>query len=156
METVSHVLTSPLDTQLVVEKTVVGAIPTLTTKTVLKERDVPISEITHGTVEMNSIPSSALPDGYVTQSRDNVSLESQVKAMLLTQHVPFSVELQHHHHHQRNTNATLPTIPATNVIRVIQHVLLIEMLLVETATMLKEHTNAIRPIQNGQHARSAQ
>jgi len=67
METVFHVSTLPLDMQLVVEKTVVGAIPTLTIKTVLKEKDVPILEITHGTAEMNSIPSSAQLDGYVTQ-----------------------------------------------------------------------------------------
>jgi len=156
METVFHVSTLPLDTQLVVEKTVVGAIPTLTIKTVLKEKDVPILEITHGTAEMNSIPSSAQLDGYVTQSRDNVSLESQVKAMLLTQLVPFSAEIQPHQQIRRNINATLPTLHAKHVNQVIQHVLQIEMLLVETVKTQLIPSNVTKLTQKHQNVINAQ
>jgi len=97
LETVSHVLTSLLHLQPVVESTVVGAIPKLITKTKLKERDVLISEIIHGTAEMSSILSSVLLDGSVTQSKANALLESQVKAMLLTLLVTFSAVIHQHH-----------------------------------------------------------
>jgi len=153
LETASHALTSLLVMMKVVEPTVVGAIRTLTSPTELKEKDALISEIIHGTAEMNLTLSSVMLDGYVIQTRENASLESQVKAMLLTLLALFSVVL--HHQHLKDSNATLLTFHAKNVLRVNLDVL-IEVLLVLIAKIQKICSNVTKPIQKHQNVINAQ
>jgi len=93
--TVIPALILPLVILLVVDQTVVGAIPTLTIKMVLLVKDVPILEMTHSTVKINMILIAAQLDGSVTQLTKDASLESQVRDTILTALATFSANRDH-------------------------------------------------------------
>jgi len=115
------------------------------------ERDALISEMTHSTVVINMIPSSAQPDGSVIHSTTNVLLESQERDTLLTALAMLSAE--DHHQTKSIGNVTSLITHAKNVARMIRPVLLIETLLAETVTLIQpKNSNATEPIQRAQNA----
>jgi len=111
-----HASTSPLDTIKVVELTAVGAMLILVMVTVLLERDVPISEMTHGTVKINMILINAQLDGYVTHIKVNASLVNQVRDMDLLILAKLSANMNQTVI-KLDGDAIFQTIPVKNVIQ---------------------------------------
>lgn len=154
MVTASHASTLQLDTTLEAERTVVGAIPTLTIKTEPLEKDAPISEMTHSTAEINTILLNAMPVGYVTQLTENALSESQVKAMPSKLLAPISAV--DHHQTPQHGNATLLTIPVLNVIKVTPPASKTEIAPVTTANLQKDQNgNVTEQTQSSQNVTNA-
>jgi len=109
------VLTSLLVMILVVETTVVGAMLTSLTPTVLLERDALISVIPHGIAVTNTTPINVVLDGNVTKNLDNVNQTWLVKVMEVT--LPALNTATRTHQNQTNSDATPQPIPVTSAHR---------------------------------------
>jgi len=109
------VLTSLLVMILVVEITVVGAMLTSLTPTVLLERDALISVIPHGIAVINTTLTNVVLDGNVTKNLDNVNQTWLVKVMEVT--LPALNTATRTHQNQTNSDAIPQLIPVTSAHR---------------------------------------
>jgi len=109
------VLTSLLVMILVVETTVVGAMLTSLTPTVLLERDALISVIPHGIAVTNTTPTNVVLDGNVTKNLDNVNQTWLVKVMEVT--LPVLNTATRTHQNQTNSDAIPQLILVTSAHR---------------------------------------
>lgn len=121
----------------------------------LKEPDVPISEMTHGTAMTFSILTSAIRDGNAltkfTVSAIRTKKEKVLEAM------PLANNTANHTHNQRNINAISPTTSASNVTKkILTHALKTEK---KPAITVKPHhklnSDATDPTKSTHHAKNA-
>jgi len=125
-----------------------------------KVPDVPMLEMTHGTVEINMIPPLAHQDGLVMKHPENVLWLTQEMDLEVNQLAKITATLDQTHQAQdmmTNTDAIQPAILVINVRKETLDAALIDQALVLTVK-IQIHPNfsdAIRPTQNNQNAKNA-
>jgi hypothetical protein len=140
------------------DQTVDGAMFQLLTKMDMREPDVLMLEMTHGTVVINMIPLPAHQDGLVMRTLESALWPTQVTDSDQELPARTTAMLDQTHHQKTNLDAILPATNAKSATRMILDVHQIEPLNVPTArTQIQTNfTNVTEPtlrLQNVMHVK---